>query len=382
MTVDIAAFWKPFEATAGSFEEVQQHIHDLFDRWSAEGRMFAWRGHSDADYPLHSSLYRHVVSASPAASAPVEKDLADAEHRLLVDFHRWGLHMGEFGRLSVMAQLAILQHYGAPTRLIDVTFNPWIGLWFAVEEKWKEGEPRKDIDVRLFAIDVTNRLINELDAYRGWEDATNRPWPEAAGSKADDEKKAAYKDWVTQVLVGDPHISTHGWQHRMEALSSAVFLPPGQCSGRRRLSGPRVSGPSTRCGRSLRSRSESTSSALGVAALRRAQSSRYGSRPTRLLQSGNACGCYSDIDIPPSIRTTSASPRMPGACRRHCEALPENASGCGAHHNLGQRYGRLCNQCCIVRNQDSESRTSSRFRHTSPRQDARLFERHALGICV
>jgi hypothetical protein len=67
--------------------------------------------------------------------------------------------MGECGRLSVMAQLALLQHYGAPTRLIDVTFNPWIGLWFAVEQKWKDGLPQPDKDVRLIAIDVTRKIV-------------------------------------------------------------------------------------------------------------------------------------------------------------------------------------------------------------------------------
>ena len=52
--------------------------------------------------------------------------------------------------------LAVLQHHGVPTRLIDVTSNPMTALWFAVEEHWprEAGEPRRSPGV-LFAIDVS-----------------------------------------------------------------------------------------------------------------------------------------------------------------------------------------------------------------------------------
>lgn len=50
-----------------------------------------------------------------------------------------------------------------------------IGAWFAVEEKWNNGErEHEDEDSRLFAVDVTGRLINENNEYRDWEDALKR----------------------------------------------------------------------------------------------------------------------------------------------------------------------------------------------------------------
>ena len=54
-----------------------------------------------------------------------------------------------------MHLLAVLQHHGVPTRLIDVTANPMTALWFATEEH----RPDKDGNVPrtpsvLFAIDV------------------------------------------------------------------------------------------------------------------------------------------------------------------------------------------------------------------------------------
>jgi hypothetical protein len=69
-----------------------------------------------------------------------------------------------------------LQHFGAPTRLVDVSLNAYIGLWFAVEQQYRNGIAVPDVDGRLFAIDITARLINEDDHRREWEDSYARPW--------------------------------------------------------------------------------------------------------------------------------------------------------------------------------------------------------------
>jgi hypothetical protein len=65
-----------------------------------------------------------------------------------------------------------MQHFGAPTRLIDVSFNPLIAAWFAVQED----QDNDDADGRLFAVDVTQRLISEDDSLRDWENVLSRPW--------------------------------------------------------------------------------------------------------------------------------------------------------------------------------------------------------------
>jgi hypothetical protein len=191
-------FWQPFEFTVKSFDDLVKIIDQIMDRAVEHDIQFAWRGQVDASWALHSSLYRRLSLTSGAT--PDEAALAERELEILIDLHRWGLHTHPtVGRLSVLNQLAMLQHYGAPTRLIDITLNAWVGVWFAVERKWQNGsEVHHDKDARLFAVDVTGRLTNEHDDYRSWEDSVSRPWPDGKASKITKE------EWTTSVYAWRP----------------------------------------------------------------------------------------------------------------------------------------------------------------------------------
>jgi hypothetical protein len=191
-------FWKPCEVEVDSFATATELIHGVFDKWSNSGGRFAWRGQVDASWSLHSSLYRRLLWTRGGDSPPDESELQTEEAAILAEAHRWGLHVGTHGRLSVLAQLAVLRHFGAATRIIDVTFNPLIALWFAVEQQWDNGALKsEEDDGRLFAIDVSSRLINEDDQRRSWEDDVKRPWPRPDGE--DD-----YREWTTRPLAWRP----------------------------------------------------------------------------------------------------------------------------------------------------------------------------------
>lgn len=214
MPVTPDVFWKPYEATVSSWDEALQLITTTFRDWSDRGSVFAWRGQVDASWALHSSLYRRKLwTAGPLVAPPSESECNSVEESILDGVRGWGLHNGPTGRLSVLAQLAMLQHYGAPTRLLDISFNPLIGLWFAVEQQWDNGtENHTEKDGRIFAIDVSGRLINDDEQRRGWEDARQCPWP---GDQHDD-----FTDWTT---------NTYAWKpprldHRMSAQNGGFLL--------------------------------------------------------------------------------------------------------------------------------------------------------------
>jgi len=118
-----------------------------------QGRTYAWRGQNDASWDFSPSLYRRLAANS---SHVTEKLMRDAELVLLEEARRWGLGRDLGPSATDLHMLAVLQHHGVPTRLIDVTSNPMTALWFAVEEH----RPNEDGKVRrspgaLFAIDVT-----------------------------------------------------------------------------------------------------------------------------------------------------------------------------------------------------------------------------------
>jgi hypothetical protein len=91
----------------------------------------------------------------------------------------------------------MMQHFGAPTRLIDVSFNPLIAAWFAVQQ-----DDQNDCrDGRLFAVDVTNRRISEDDVLRPWADLRSRPWK---FKEVEDDAPMTRKTWTTNVYAWKP----------------------------------------------------------------------------------------------------------------------------------------------------------------------------------
>lgn len=119
----------------------------------AQDRTYAWRGQNDASWDFSASLFREIRNEGREVT---EERLRKREWVILDEARRWGLGRDLGPSATDMHFLAVLQHHGVPTRLIDVTANPMTALWFATEEH----RPDKDGNVPrtpgvLFAIDVT-----------------------------------------------------------------------------------------------------------------------------------------------------------------------------------------------------------------------------------
>lgn len=164
-----ADFWNPFDTEVKEFPAASNLIRSITSR--KDDRRFAWRGVADACWALHSPLYRRLLWTQK--STPTEEQLQAAEMRVVREAQTWGLHSGDRGRLSMFEFLATLQHYSAPTRFIDITFNPYIALFFATEDEKKDA-----IDGRIFAVEVTGRLLNghKNEDLARWERLDYLPW--------------------------------------------------------------------------------------------------------------------------------------------------------------------------------------------------------------
>jgi hypothetical protein len=135
----------------------------------AQERTYAWRGQNDAAWTFSSSLYRRLAQDGAEVT---EKTMRDAELKILVEARRWGLGRDLGPSATDMHMLAVLQHHGLPTRLIDVTANPMTALWFATEDHRPEvnGDVRRSPGV-LFAVDVT-----KTDWYETFQHGEGQTW--------------------------------------------------------------------------------------------------------------------------------------------------------------------------------------------------------------
>ena len=88
-----------------------------------EGQILVYRGHSNANYILQPSIMRN---------ANLEKNESSLYHELLIncpnDFINCNTHL---------EKLVHMQHYGLPTRLLDVTRNLLVAIYFACEKAFE-----------------------------------------------------------------------------------------------------------------------------------------------------------------------------------------------------------------------------------------------------
>ncbi|BCZ85643.1 hypothetical protein PTKU64_93180 (plasmid) [Paraburkholderia terrae] len=88
---------------------------------------FIYRGMSDKTYTLCPSISRHP-------SEHTDGDVTTLESALLTEFKRLSLRELEFEPENEFEWLFLAQHHGLPTRLLDWSTNPLVGLYFSVEK--------------------------------------------------------------------------------------------------------------------------------------------------------------------------------------------------------------------------------------------------------
>lgn len=91
-----------------------------------------WRGQSNIEWKIDSSAYRRIYKSKGKVS---ENDLIHYETTLLKHAKHKDYHVSKGRIINDLELLALLQHNGAATRLVDFSRNSLVALWFAISNQ-------------------------------------------------------------------------------------------------------------------------------------------------------------------------------------------------------------------------------------------------------
>jgi hypothetical protein len=133
------------ETAITSWAELTSALDELAGRMPQA--MF--RGQGNYSWRLRPSINRFLAAASPMQAsaledASVRRFMGEAhEHLAATSLPRDPFGLDVFD--NYVEWLALMQHHGAPTRMLDWSFSPYVALYFAVE-----GEPNDDAALWYF----------------------------------------------------------------------------------------------------------------------------------------------------------------------------------------------------------------------------------------
>jgi hypothetical protein len=191
---------------------------------------YAFRGLPRADLPLTSSLIRLAGGA----------DVARVELALLRNFRKYAHSEGEQAN-SIWDWLALGQHRGLPTRLLDWTYSPLVALHFATESPVDMGtdgvvwcvnfvEANRKLPARLRRImqregseTLTTDMLAPFSSLREFDAMSRSPFLVFLEPPAVDRR--IMNQHALFSLMSSPRAGVDDWVQRHPALCRRVVVP-------------------------------------------------------------------------------------------------------------------------------------------------------------
>jgi hypothetical protein len=214
-----------------------QLLEQLYDQsWNPGLRRFrspyAFRGLGDADHQLSNSLAR-LARGHP--------DIARLELSMLRNFRKYAAQEATEKVGSLWHWLAVAQHHGLPTRLVDWTFSPLVALHFATEHPADYGrdgavwcvdfvEANKQLPKRLRAIleeegsdTFTAEMLDRFSTLRDFDELTRDAFLLFIEPPALDARILHQAALFS--LMPSPSASLHEWLDAHPDLARRVMVP-------------------------------------------------------------------------------------------------------------------------------------------------------------
>lgn len=190
-------------------------------------RDFVFRGQGNKEYDLIPSIGRNRRCECDISILDHERNMIEIAKNRLPNVFK--------SDMTPINLLALLQHYGIPTRLLDVTTNPLVALYFATLNLETDGEVLVFKDQKMSIVNYP--IINAIaDSYR-FADLTSNSLDDFYHNVVEqsyfDEQRYGYDkingaEWIEGICENVIIVNTQEWSERQRAQQGLYILFPNK----------------------------------------------------------------------------------------------------------------------------------------------------------
>jgi hypothetical protein len=191
---------------------INQFIELVQEGITRAGGALWYRGCCDQSHGLIPTLYRHPTTLD----AP---KLIALETKILSRFKQRSVPYQLRPLTSSWEHLFFMQHFGIPTRLLDWTENPYVGLYFALcgkPDRYTAGTPVYDSDAALWMLDPVawnRKALEDID------------WSGDVLTPGDDAPLSGYEPFQLPTMIRNYPVAIYGTHNSYRIVAQrGVFV--------------------------------------------------------------------------------------------------------------------------------------------------------------